>query len=227
MPRSGITYKVGNRTYTNSSVALRRFALPLDRLSRQLGDLTKPFDDVAGMLIPHIKLRFRSGELGRPPFRENRSRRSRFTKAARRAKGQDPDGPALSASGDLERAVERKSSPTKSATGGQREVMRLVLGVNGSIAPYYRTQLLGGTWQVPVRIGPRGGMHFDPDRLEGSTVSSAQYWGPQRWAQYEQLAEGFKEVQVPATNFFHMTREDDNEIREILLTWLFTSGIKA
>ena len=227
MTSPGITFKAGNKTYGTAEEAFRGITRPLRSLQKQIGDLTKPFDQIAGVMVADVKHRFNTGELGYPPYRPAGNKRSRFTRNVRKAKGQDPDGETLKASGDMRDAVQRMPSPTKSKEGGQREVYRLVLGVNGSKAPYYRKQLLGGIWEVPVRIGPRGGMHFDPDRIPGSSMTSSRYWGPNQWKHYEKLPEGFAEVEVPPTNIFHMSTVDDNEIRNILLDWLYRAGIKA
>ena len=227
MSNVGITFKSGTRSYGNGDAAFANVQTRLRKLSVELGDLTQPFDEISSIILPEIKRRFNTGELGDTPYRDKKTRRSRFTRNVRRARGQDPDGPTLKASGDLQAAVERKKSPTKNRLGGQREVRRLVIGINSGKAPYYRTQLEGGTWEVPVRIGKRGGMHFDPDRVPGSSMSSSRYWGPRQWVHYAKLPEGIKEVQVPATNIFYMHDDDAKMIRNVLLDWAWRAGLRG
>ncbi len=222
----GITFKVGNKTHSTAATAFGGLRSRLTALSTQLGDLTRPFDEISAVILPDIKHRFDTGELADPPYRPGNSVRSRFTKNARRARGFDPNGPTGKASGNLQRAVQRMPGPTKSESGGQREVHRLTFGVNASAAPYYRDFINGGIWEVPVRLGTRGGMHFDPDRLPGATMSSSTYWGPKRWAQYAKLPEGFKRVEVPPTNIFHLSSDDNSVIRNIILDWIWRAGIK-
>jgi len=226
-PNPGISFKVGNRIFASPEGAFDGIQRRLTKLSKVLGELTKPFDEVAAVIVPRIKSRFDTGELGRPPYRPANTRRSRFTRNVRRARGEDPEGPTLKASGRLQSAVSRRPGPTKSAEGGQREVHRMTIGINSSRAPYYREQILGGIWNVPVRVGPKGGQHFDPDRLRGSGMSSSRYWGPKRWEQLSKLSEGFKEVTIPPTNIFHMTTDDESLIRNILLDYIWRAGIRA
>lgn len=226
-PNPGITFKVGNKRFDSPDRAFSGIQKRMVKLSKVLGDLTRPFDDVAAVIVPRIKARFDTGELGRPPYRSANTRRSRFTRNVRIARGEDPDGPTLKASGRLQSAVSRRPGPTKSAEGGQREVHRMTIGINSSRAPYYKEQILGGVWSVPVRIGSKGGQYFDPDRIRSAGMSSSRYWGPQRWEQLSKLAEGFKEIQIPPTNIFHMTVDDEALIRNILLDWLWREGIRG
>ncbi len=226
-PNPGITFKVGNRIFDSPEGAFNGIQRRLTKLSKVLGDLTRPFDEVAAVIVPRIKARFDTGELARPPYRPGNTRRSRFTRNIRRARGEDPDGPTLKASGKLQSAVSRRPGPTKSAEGGQREVHRMTIGINSSRAPYYKEQILGGIWEVPVRVGSRGGQYFDPDRVSGASMSSSRYWGPSRWSRLSKLPEGFKEVAVPPTNIFHMTVDDESIIRNILLDYLWNAGIRG
>lgn len=221
MPRikTGISFRVGTKNFSTANEAFDQFMSQFNFIRQKLGDVTRPFNYIAGALIPRIKARFDTGELANPPYRETTIPRSRFTKAARKAKRTLPDGPTLKQTGNLQRAIERKKSPTKSKIGTQREVFRLVIGVNSGIAPYYKTQLMGGTWIVPIRTGPKGGEWFDPDRLEGSQMTSEQFWGPKKWSQLSLYPTSARVVEIPPTNFFYISTEDERVINRIFVKW--------
>lgn len=215
---TGISFRVGRRSYVDPFTAFGQVQKQANVIRKHLGDLTRPFDEISQSLLLNIKARFDTGELGEPPYRESGIKRSRFTKAARRARGTQPEGPTLKQTGRLQKAIHRVPSPTKAESGGQREVYRLVIGVNSSIAPYYKQQFLGGVWEVPIREGPRGGRYFDPDRFPDASMSSAQFWGP-RWTRLSSLPESTTEVQIPPTEFLYLSPDDAAYTKEIILRW--------
>ena len=219
----GISFKTGtsvySRNFTDPNDAFKAMQGTLKALKKNLGELTRPFDELAGILIPIIKQRFNTDELSDKPYRKTNYPRSRFTRNARRARRTNPDGATLNSSGRLRDSVRRLPSATKSSEGGQREVNKMAIGYDGS-APYFRTQTLGGVFEVPVRLGRRGGKHFDPDRLENSLMTSEQYWGKKRWAQYSSLPEGIVSVSVPATNPFVMRGPEQQIISTVLVSFL-------
>lgn len=217
--KTGISLRVGSKNFNTVDDAFKEFMHQTNLIRRTLGDMTRPFNHIAGALLPRIKDRFNTGELGLPPYREEAYEKSRFTKASRKAKGLSVLGSTLKQTGKLQKAIERKRSPTRGKIGEQREVFRLVIGVNASAAPYYKIQLMGGIWRVPIRKGPKGGNWFDPNRLEGTQMTSERFWGPKKWSQLSTYPEATKVVTVPPTNFFFISTEDKQVITKIFVNW--------
>ena len=227
MIKTGISMRVGTKNFLEVTDAFAAFTHQTNLIRQELGDLTRPFNEIVGVpggsrgLIPRIQSRFDTNELSKPPYRDSDIARSDFTQAARFAKSHDPNGSTLNSSGNLKRSIYRKPSPTKGKNGAQREVYKLVIGVNGGSAPYYKDQLMGGVWNAPVRKDSSHDHlpgYFDPDRLPGSVISSADFWG-KRWAYISSLPENTTIVTVPATNFLFISTEDAKYITNIFSKW--------
>lgn len=214
MSTPGIRYTVGSKTFTDAAKGFEAWEKGLLELKKELGDLTRPFDEISSQLLINIQQRFKDNTFGQAPFV---SQTSRFTKHARRARGHNPQGSKLFASGTLAGSIKRSPSPTKSDLGGQREVFVLRMGTVG--APHAKRQILGGVWIVPVRQGPRGGKYLDVEKLTGSTMSGEQFWG-ERWGRISSYPESTTRVIIPPRNFLQLFDNDRQVISSTIQGWI-------
>ena len=139
-----IKFTFGGRNYEDSIAAFDGMADTFYRLQKEIGELTPLFNKIADPLVGIIQDRFEDGRLNASPYNEDApgAKRSKFTKLAR----VNPNGPTLKDTGRLQRSIRRIKSPTKSSTGGQREVSTLRIGTVG--VPYAEEHLFGGTFTI-------------------------------------------------------------------------------
>jgi len=225
--KTGVSIRVGTKTYASFLDADANFQKKLMALKRNLGELTRPFDEVSRFIITKIQKRFTNDSFGAPPFRDASYARSRWTAQARQARSINPNGSTLYATGNMAGALERRDSPTKSPSGGRREVYRLVIGMATGSAPYYKKQLAGGIWDVPV-YEVEGNYFLDSSRLEGGAMTSEAFHGPEKWNIISRDGSPTTiPVQVPATNFFLMLPGEQKFMKTLFNKWFYEVGIKS
>jgi len=211
---ASINYTVGLENYTSADAAFDHWAKDLRRLKRKLGDLTKPFDEISPVIIHNIKWRMEDNTFGKAPFN---TETSKFTRAVRRAKGYPPSRPKLVQSGYLEHSIQRLPSPTKSKTGERREVLVLRIGTIG--VSYAKDVIDGGTWEVPILKGPRGGTYLDLNRIRGGSMSNAEYYG-EKWGRMSSYKRATKTIEIPGRNIFTIFPEDSKFINKVFEKWI-------
>lgn len=228
--KTGISIRVGRQNVGSFPAATRIFQKKLDALQRQLGEMTRPFNEISPLLIANIKRRFDSGSLAGPPFRKETFKRSHWTMKAREAKSQNPYGPTLLASGSIRDAITRKDSPTKSPGGKQREVYRLVIGITGGSVPYHKEQLWGGTWEVPVfaKLNRNGEVtyYLDTERLDGA-MSNQSFHGPIIYNYIKDEERTTINVSIPETNFLMITPIEKRITTRIFNKWFTQLGSRS
>jgi len=213
IPKASVKVVVGNKTFSNIDEGLNVISGTLTKLQKELGELTRPFDDISGVIIRQIHGRFDSGAFGDPPF----APLGGMAMAQRSAANITGDR-ALNASGDLKRSVMRRRSPTKSAEGKQREVLVLRVGSIG--VPYTRDMIEGSIWYVPVLRNPvTDSFTIDYDRLRGSQTSNATMYGERYENDLQYWDKDEHPVDVPGRDFLSLPDEDLFVIVDIVDEW--------
>mgnify|MGYP003637362531 CR=1 FL=1 len=193
-----IKFTFGGINYADADGAFSALEAQFGSLQKELGELTPVFDKLSNGLIPMLKKRFDTGELDGPPATKTVSRRSKFTRAFRKS----PNGPTLKDTGRLKKSINRIGSPTKSKSGGQREVATLRIGSRG--VPYAEKHLYGGEWDVPVFVDytakNKTGKKMYADVSEGNGKTNAQLHG-RSWNRIKSLTKETVQLEVPQRNF--------------------------
>ena len=185
----------GNRTYNTAEGAFDALNDSFSKIQKELGELTPVFNKISPRLVDMIKQRFDTGELNEKPYSSTPgSRRSRFTKQVRRR----PSGPTLKDTGRLQGSISRLGSPTKSKSGGQREVSTLRIGSRG--VPYAEKHLFGGEWQVPVFKSRKGKLYIDYDKLRVQGKTNSSEYGS-NFKNIRKMQQTDKAVEVPMRDF--------------------------
>jgi len=139
-----IKFTYGGRNYEEAFEAFGEIAETFKKIKKEIGELTPLFNKIADPLINRVQARFDNDVLNESPYNEDApgARRSIHTKLAR----VNPGGPTLKDTGKLQRSIKRLKSPTKTKSGGQREVNTLRIGTTG--VPYAEDHLYGGEWVI-------------------------------------------------------------------------------
>ena len=211
-----ITFTVGNVNVANEDAFMDELVKEANTLKKHLGELTPVFDKITngpGGLIQRLKNRFDTGALNSKKFRGSGApfKRSRYTKLARR----NPNGPTLKDTGRLRDSIGRLASPTKSKSGGQREVNTLRIGSRG--VRYAVDQLLGGVWVIDVFQGPNnksGKPRLFPD-MEQFGKSNSSHYGAQ-WKKIRNYTSGTTTVDIPYTDFLLLDTPMRNFIQKTI-----------
>lgn len=186
--------------------AMRQFTSPARRLKEGIGELTTVYDQIAPELINRIRNRFNSNYFGEHPFPPIGDK----TRVVRKARGDDPKGPALVSSGRLRDSIKRRPGPTKSGDGGQREVYVLRIGSTG--VPYAKEVLRRRDWELPVFFHEeKGWFLIDHDNLPGAISSNQREYTPGTLKFIEtDMEHTALSIPVPGRDFLAMPPEDQN-----------------
>jgi len=196
-------------------------------LGKALGELTRPFDEIAPGLISRIQKRFDSGAYGKPPYQDParltvgpfspNKNRSKYTRLVRKARGQDPDGPALKASGELQKGIKRRRGPTSIEGEGSREVASLRIGLKGGARRKGAAHLGWGDtqWEVPVKVHPKTRRAY----LDAAQFTSNPTSIYSNWKHIATYRDDTRIVEIPTRNFFLMSSTDKAFVTRVINKW--------
>lgn len=219
----GIKFTIGNSNTPHSpAAAFTILADQIESVKEKLGGhLSEPFTEIAEYLVGAIQDRFDAGHF-------NDNYRSSITNQVRQAKGQDPDGNTLVASGRLKKSIKPVFTGRKNEDGGNRIVNILRIGSVGT--PYARVHLEGGTWEVPGfrapnrKDGAEGWFYPDMDSIEGTKIRNQAFYG-KKWKNIQGYGRETYSMDVPSREFLGFTDEDNKMINSILVKFLNRSDI--
>ena len=214
-PLSGSYIKTtfGGIGYDSPGAAFEALGKDLEAVQDYFGELTPLFNDIADPLIDRIKARFDDGSLNKKPFAETPGlKRSKFTRLARI----NPNGPTLKDSGRLQRSIRRLKSPTKSESGGQREVSVLRIGTLG--VPYAEKHLFGGTfeiqgWEKELKNSTKFFTNFDKMDFPNGKTNRSEYT-PKQLKMLTSLPEATKVIEIPIRDFLKFDAKTDQFVAD-------------
>lgn len=209
-PLSGSYIKTtfGGIGYDSPGAAFEALGKELEVIRNHFGELTPLFNNVADPLIDRIKARFDDESLNQKPFAETPGlKRSKFTRLAR----VNPNGPTLKDTGRLQRSIRRLKSPTKTESGGQREVSVLRIGSLG--VPYAQSHLFGGTfeiqgWEKELKNSTKFFTNFDKMNFANGKTNRSEYTAKQL-KMLSSLPEATKVIEIPIRDFLKFDAKTD------------------
>lgn len=216
---SYIKTTVGGINYDAPGEAFENLGWILSNMRKRLGELTPLFDNIADPLIIRIQKRFEDNSLNRKPFAEKPGlKRSKFTKLAR----VNPNGSTLKDTGRLQRSIRRLKSPTKSSSGGQREVSTLRIGTVG--VPYASDHLFGGTfevegWEMRVKGRNRFYTNFDKMNFPSGKTNASEYSAKQLKT-LSALPTAVKEIEIPIRDFLAFDKKTTDFVEQSALEYV-------
>ena len=190
---------------------------------KAVGELTGPYNRIAPYLINKIQKRFLTGEYGKAPY-QNPSKlsvgnspnknRSKYTRLVRKARGQDPDGPALHATGKLMKSIGRLRGPTSVKGEGSREVATLRIGLSGAARKKGAAHLGWGDtqWRIPIRQNPKNRKKY-LDAAEFTSQPTSIY---SNWRHIAQYPSKTQNVEIPTRNFFLMSSSEKGYVTKTI-----------
>jgi hypothetical protein len=227
--KGGINFTVGGKTFADADSAFDRLTHQVSVISKHLGELTRPFDEIGPKLMASIRNKFNDGA-----FNVDESGSvitpSKFTRRIKKhtATHWNSDN-RLVRTGKLMNSIRRRPGPTAKTKGvEEREVLTLRIGSVG--VPYAKDQILGGVWEVPVFIGntnKRGYQHKYIDWERATPDSPGGNAGKYGAAtdRITALPRGIERVTYPGNNIFGLSDDDNNMIKTILLQY-FQQAVK-
>lgn len=198
----------GGIGYDSPGAAFEALGKELEVIRNHFGELTPLFNNVADPLIDRIKARFDDESLNKKPFAETPGlKRSKFTRLAR----VNPNGPTLKDTGRLQRSIRRLKSPTKTESGGQREVSVLRIGSLG--VPYAQSHLFGGTfeiqgWEKELKNSTKFFTNFDKMNFANGKTNRSEYTAKQL-KMLSSLPEATKVIEIPIRDFLKFDAKTD------------------
>jgi phage gpG-like protein len=212
-----IKFTYGGRNYEEAFEAFGEIAETFKKIKKEIGELTPLFNQIADPLVNTIKSRFDNDTLNDSPYNEDApgAIRSVHTKLAR----VNPGGPTLKDSGKLQRSIRRLKSPTKSKSGGQREVSTLRIGTTG--VPYAEDHLFGGEWIIEgwEKKYKYGGKqkskfftNFDAMNYPSGKTNSSMYGG--KLSKISSYPQARRRVEIPIRNFLAIDFEVEDFIND-------------
>jgi phage gpG-like protein len=197
---------------TTPVIAMDALVKQTRQIGDALGELTRPFNIIAPALMRNIKKRFDTGAFGHAPYQQPpkltvgpfspNPNRSKYTRLVRQARGQNPDGSALKASGTLKESIYRVKGPTSTKAGRTREVAVLRIGSNAGRRA--RQHIFGGQWIVEVKIHPKTKQKY----LNAAAYTSNPTAIYNNWRHIVNYEDGQKVVEIPTRDFFMMSNDD-------------------
>ena len=217
-----IKFTYGGRNYEEAFEAFGEVEKTLKKLKKEMGELTPLFNQIADPLVSTVKARFDTDVLNESPYNEDapNAKRSVHTKLAR----VNPGGPTLKDSGRLQRSIRRLKSPTKSKSGGQREVSTLRIGTTG--VPYAEDHLYGGEWIIEgwekkYAYGGKQKSRFftDFDAMDyPSGKTNASEYGA-NFTKISSYPQARRRVEVPIRNFLAIDFEVEDFINDNVVSF--------
>ena len=212
-----IKFTFGGRNYEDSNTAFDALADTFNKIQKELGELTPLFNQISDPIVNIIKGRFDGERLNQEPFNEDAPNaiRSIHTKLAR----VNPNGSTLKDTGRLQRSIRRLKSPTKSKSGGQREVSTLRIGSTG--VPYAETHLFGGEWVIQgwEKKYKYGGKqrskfftNFDAMNYPNGKTNASEYGT--KFTKISSYPEAQRRVEVPLRNFLAVDFEVEDFVNK-------------